>query len=115
MTTSASMPSPHPEPAEAGPWPEDSRPAAAPDLASEIGTRTPIEPGPDRLSHRVDFAAVLTVVRITVARQNRGRRLLILALLFSLPIVFAILTRRYQTPYRPEPVETVLVFGLIFA
>jgi ABC-2 type transport system permease protein len=115
MTTSASMPSPHPEPAEAGPWPEDSRPGAAPDLASEICTRTSLEPGSVRLSHQVDLAAVLTVVRITVARQNRGRRLLILALLFSLPIVFAILTRRYQTPYRPDPVETVLVFGLIFA
>src|SRR5262249_20449553 len=83
--------------------------------ASELGPRTSMEPGRVRLSHRVALAAVLTVVRITVARQNRGRRLLILALLFSLPIVFAILTRRYQTPYRPDPVESVLVFGLIFA
>ncbi|HZW30773.1 MAG TPA: ABC transporter permease, partial [Isosphaeraceae bacterium] len=73
------------------------------------------EPGSVRLSYWFDLAAILTVVRITVERQNRGRRLLILALLFSLPIVFAILTRRYQAAYRPDPVESVLVFGLIFS
>ncbi len=54
------------------------------------------------------------MVRITVARQNRGLRLLVLAALFALPIVFAVLIRRYQTPYRPASVEGSLIFGLIF-
>ncbi len=101
MTTRAPMPSPHPEPV-AG-------------LVSEVRMKFAAEPGSVRLSYWFDLAAILTVVRITVERQNRGRRLLILALLFSLPIVFAILTRRYQAAYRPDPVESVLVFGLIFS
>jgi ABC-2 type transport system permease protein len=84
-------------------------------LVSEPGTKPAIEPGSVRLSRRLDLAALLTVVRITVARQSRGRRLLVLSLLFSLPIAFAILTQRYQSPYRPDPVESVLVFGLIFS
>ncbi len=54
------------------------------------------------------------MVRITVARQNRGIRLVVLALLFALPIAFAMLIRRYQVPYRPDPVESGLLFGLIF-
>jgi ABC-2 type transport system permease protein len=58
--------------------------------------------------------ALFAVVRITLARQNRGRRRLVIALFFSLPIVLAILTQRYQVPYRAEEVENVLVFGLIF-
>jgi ABC-2 type transport system permease protein len=115
MTTSAPMPSPHPEPAGAGAWPADPSPGPVAGWVSEVGTKTAAERGSGRLSHRFDLAAILTVVRITVARQSRGRRLLVLALLFSLPIVFAILTQRYQTPYRPDPVESVLVFGLIFS
>ena len=69
---------------------------------------------PIRLPRGIDPVALLTVVRITVARQNRGLRLLVLAALFALPIVFAVLIRRYQTPYRPASVEGSLLFGLIF-
>ena len=76
--------------------------------------RNPIEAGPIRLSHRVSLSAILTVVRITVARQGRGIRLLILAVLFSLPIVIAVLTRRFQIRYRPDRLEGALIFGLIF-
>jgi ABC-2 type transport system permease protein len=103
MTPAASHPTPLPGPSPAGA--DDERPGASP----------AIEPAPIRLSHRIDLAAILTVVRITVARQSRGSRLLVLALLFSLPIVIAILTRRYETPYRPVTVESVLIFGLIFS
>jgi ABC-2 type transport system permease protein len=94
-------PSPHPDPAQA---------VASPD---EI-VRTPIEGGPMPLSHRVSLSAIWTVVRITVARQGRGIRLLILAVLFSLPIVIAVLTRRFQDPYQPESAEGALILGLIF-
>jgi ABC-2 type transport system permease protein len=122
MTTSAPTPSPSPSPhreprpapEEARAWPEEAIPGSASGFRSDVGTKLPAGPGPTRLSHRLNLAAILTVVRITVARQSRGRRLLILALLFSLPIVIAILTRRFEYPYRPEPAENVLVFGLIF-
>lgn len=94
-------PSPHPDPAQA---------VASPD---EI-VRNPIEGVPMPLSHRVSLSAIWTVVRITVARQGRGIRLLILAVLFSLPIVIAVLTRRFQDPYQPESAEGALILGLIF-
>ncbi len=103
MTTIAPTPSPpsHPEPAQA--------------VASPVeGPRHPIEAVPVALSHRVDFWAIWTVVRITVARQGRGIRLLILAVLFSLPIVIAVMTRRFQDPYDPDSIEGALIFGLIF-
>ena len=98
MTIAPTPPPSHPSP---------SRPPAEP---------APAPAGPASRSgcRRVDPAALFTVVRITVARQNRGIRLLVLAVLFALPIAFALLIRRYQTPYRPDPVESCLLFGLIF-
>jgi ABC-2 type transport system permease protein len=92
------VPPSHPEPA----------PAVGPGL-EEFAV-----PAPIRLPHGLDPAALFTVVRITVARQNRGLRLLVLAALFALPIVFALLIRHYQSPYRPVPVESNLILGLIF-
>jgi ABC-2 type transport system permease protein len=62
----------------------------------------------------MNLTALLTVVRITVARQSRGGRLLVLALLFSLPIVMAILTRRFAEPYHADQAEQILIFGLVF-
>ena len=117
MTTIAPTPSPSPDP-EPGPSRSAGRsrgilPAAVGDR-TDPGSRHPIATGPIRLSNRVTLSAILTVVRITVARQGRGIRLLILAVLFSLPIVVAVLIRRFQVPYRPDPVEGALIFGLIF-
>jgi ABC-2 type transport system permease protein len=71
-------------------------------------------PIPIRLARGIDPAALWTVVRITIARQNRGLRLLVLVALFALPIVFAVLIRSYNPTYRPAPVESGLIFGLIF-
>jgi len=68
---------------------------------------------PVRLSRRVPFSAVAALLNITAARQVRGRRLLILCLLFALPILFAVLAHRFQNPYQLEDVEAVLIFGLI--
>ncbi len=94
-------PSPQPEPSQAG--------------ASTLeGVRHRIEAVPVPLSRRVSPWAILTIVQITVARQGRGLRLLILAVLFSLPIVIAILTRQFQNPYEPESIEAALILGLIF-
>jgi ABC-2 type transport system permease protein len=66
------------------------------------------------LSKRLDLLAIWTIVRITVARQSRGRRLLIIAVLFTLPIVVAILARTYQSNYQADEVENVAIFGMIF-
>src|SRR5262249_30339822 len=41
-------------------------------------------------------------------------RLLVLAALFALPIVLALLIRQYTPTYRPAPVEGGLILGLIF-
>jgi ABC-2 type transport system permease protein len=70
--------------------------------------------GPIRLARGVAPSALWTMVRITIERQNRGVRLVVLAVLFALPIVFALLIRRYQAPYRPDPVESGLLFSMIF-
>jgi ABC-2 type transport system permease protein len=80
-----------------------------PDL--DAGDRSLVEPV--RLSRHVPLSALVTLVDITVARQARGRRLLIFSLLFALPIVFAALAHRFQVPYEASDVETVLIFGLI--
>ncbi len=71
-------------------------------------------PIPIRLPRGIDPAALFTVVRITIARQNRGLRLLAMVAMFALPIAFALLIRRFLPAYRPAPVESGLVFGLIF-
>jgi ABC-2 type transport system permease protein len=93
------VPPSHPEPAPAvGPGLEDFADA----------------PAPIRLPRGLDPAALLTVVRITVARQNRGLRMPVLAGLFSLPIAFALLIRHYSGNYRPAGAEGGLVLGLIF-
>jgi ABC-2 type transport system permease protein len=68
---------------------------------------------PVRLSHRVNFSALAALLEITVARQIRGRRLLILCLIFALPILIAVLAHRFQDPYQLEEVESLLIFRLI--
>ena len=68
---------------------------------------------PVDVSRRIDASAVVALFRMTVARLVRGRRLVVLALLFSLPVVFALLAQRYSPRYDAEATETILVFGLI--
>jgi ABC-2 type transport system permease protein len=87
---------------------ESARPQELPEFEAPAAAR------PFPLSRRIDLAAIWTVVRITVARQSRGRRLLVIALLFTLPIVIAILGRRYDPSYKADEVENVLIFGMIF-
>ncbi len=88
-TTSTSIESRHsPEPRE---------------LAADTPTSRVLGPG-----------AFLTLVKITAARQNRGRRLLVVSALFTLPIVLGALIRRYSESYVPEVGENLLVFVMIF-
>src|SRR5262249_5002022 len=94
-----SVPPSHPEPA----------PAVGPGLGEFAPAAVPI-----RLPRGLDPAALFTVGRLTVARQSRGLGLLVLAALFALPIVFALLIRQYPGTYRPARVENVVVLGLIF-
>jgi ABC-2 type transport system permease protein len=68
---------------------------------------------PVRLSRRVPLSALAALLEITAARQVRGRRLLILCVVFALPILFAVLAHRFQDPYQLEDVEAALVLGLI--
>jgi ABC-2 type transport system permease protein len=89
-------------------------PAQAPQPQEESGLETPAVARPFPLSHRIDLAAIWTVVRITIARQGRGRRLVVIALLFTLPIIIAVLGRRYDPDYKADDVENVLIFGMIF-
>jgi ABC-2 type transport system permease protein len=65
------------------------------------------------LSRRVDLTAVAMLFRMTVDRLLRGRRLIVLALLYSLPSVIALLGQRYAPGYDADEVELALVFGLI--
>jgi ABC-2 type transport system permease protein len=72
-----------------------------------------LERWPVNLSRGVPVSAVAELLAITSARQIRGRRLLGLCALFSLPVVFALLARRFDDPYDAADVERILVFGLI--
>jgi ABC-2 type transport system permease protein len=65
------------------------------------------------VSRRIDPSAVVALFRMTVAQLVRGRRIVVLALLFSLPVVFALLAQRYSPRYDAEAIEGMLVFLLI--
>ncbi len=69
---------------------------------------------PARLPIGLAPSALLTVVRITVARQVRGVRRWVLAGVFALPIAFAILIRQFRPSLEAAPVEDGLILGLIF-
>jgi ABC-2 type transport system permease protein len=65
------------------------------------------------LPRRLDPGAFLTLVRMTVQRHVRGRRLLVLGLLFLLPTAIALLARMYRDGPLPPDAEEVLVFYMI--
>ena len=60
-----------------------------------------------------DLAALAALFVLTLREQLRGRRLLILALLFLLPGVLAAVLRLVPHPPPPEMLEFLLVFNLI--
>jgi ABC-2 type transport system permease protein len=68
---------------------------------------------PPDLSNRPSFGALATVLRITIARQMRGKRIWLFILMFAAPLAIALLVRRYDQPYDPAESERALIFGLI--
>jgi ABC-2 type transport system permease protein len=65
------------------------------------------------LRRNVPPSAVFTVFRLMVDRLVRGRRPLVLGLLFAMPVAFAFLNRLYQGDDLPSEVEEGLVLLLI--
>lgn len=70
-------------------------------------------PGPITLSRGVSPSALCALVAMTIGRLARGRRLVVLAALFLLPTVIALLGRKYADPFRPAEAEEALIFYMI--
>lgn len=65
------------------------------------------------VSNRPPLGALATVVRITIARQIRGRRIWLFILMFAVPPAIALLVRRHDTAYDPDESAMALLFMLI--
>lgn len=65
------------------------------------------------LSHRPSLGALWTVFSMTVARQLRAVRLLVLVGLYLLPIALVLLIRQFGY-IKPAEAEEVLIFNLMF-
>ena len=68
---------------------------------------------PVAVSNRPSLGSLATVLRITIARQLRGKRIWLFVLAFAAPAALALMIRRHQAPYNAGEVERVLIFGLI--
>ncbi len=62
---------------------------------------------------RVDLSALGTLFGLTLRQHARGRRLLILAVLFTLPALLAVLVRAIDPQVRLEGLEFGLLFTMI--
>jgi ABC-2 type transport system permease protein len=88
--------------------------AGAPAIATGLPAPGDLDDGPPvPLPRGVRLSAIGTILRITADRQVRGRKLLVLCALFSLPILFAVLAHRFDVPYHAKDAEDVLIFGMI--
>jgi ABC-2 type transport system permease protein len=65
------------------------------------------------ISNRPSLGSLAAVVRITMARQLRGKRIWLLALMFALPAAIALLVRRHADPYEPDDSAMALLHVLI--
>jgi len=81
----------------------------SPDATPVLETPAPPRAG----SGPPPLGALATVVRITIARQMRGKRIWLFVLLFAAPLGIALLARRYDASYDPADAERILIFGLI--
>ena len=70
---------------------------------------------PVRLSGGFRFSAWLTLFRISVSQFVRGKRLLVLSLIFALPTGLAALARYYHpaTPQMIADLEQAMIFYMI--
>jgi ABC-2 type transport system permease protein len=78
-------------------------------------SREPTADLPIGLSRTFHLSAWLTLLRISLQNLIRGRRLLVLAALFALPTVFALLIRYYNPQFDRErgQAEEALIFYMI--
>lgn len=65
------------------------------------------------LSYPWNLSGFLTLLRLSVIRTIRGRRLVVLCALFALPAAIAVLARRENPSYSPAQAEQALIFYLI--
>lgn len=70
-----------------------------------------LEPPP--LSRRVALSSVSALFGLSAGRMLRGRRLLILSLLFVLPTIFAVLAQKYEPRYKSSEAEVAFIFAMI--
>ncbi|MDG3007028.1 ABC transporter permease [Paludisphaera mucosa] len=88
-------------------------------MSADVATSKPVPAAPApwaepvAIANRPSLGALATVLRITVARQMRGKRIWTFVVLFAAPIAIALLVRRHQDPYDPADSERALIFGLI--
>ena len=68
---------------------------------------------PPPLSRRVDLSAIWALFELSAGRMLRGRRLLILSLLFALPTLFAVLAQKYEPRFDTRTAEIAFIFGMI--
>jgi ABC-2 type transport system permease protein len=85
---------------------KDTRPAPE-DIPVEVVVR-PID-----LQSRVPLSALGTLFWLTLRQHARGRRVLVLALLFALPLVVAVVARSVTPPAPRRDLEFALVFTLL--
>ncbi len=85
-------------------------------MSEAITDRVPerLSDGPRaRLSRGVNLTGLAAVFRLTLRQHARGRRLIVLSLLFAIPAVIAGLVRYANPEVPPDLLEQVLVFALI--
>lgn len=75
----------------------------------------PPSPSPIALSRWIEPSAFLTLVRMTVERLARGRRLLVLSIVFMVPTAIALLARAYPDDgaYHAAEAEETLIFYMV--
>jgi ABC-2 type transport system permease protein len=81
--------------------------------AAKLSSLTAV--GPHRSArHAFPFSALWTVFTLTLRQHTRGRRLLVLTVLFLLPTLIAVLVRAAVVPAPPaKALEFALIFNLI--
>jgi ABC-2 type transport system permease protein len=74
-------------------------------------TATPVLDAPVRLSRALPLSALFSLFTLTLRQQARGRRWMVLAVLFLIPAGIGVLARYYDAP--PNRLELIIVFYLL--
>ena len=70
-------------------------------------------PAPPRQSWSAQMSALAALFQLTVRQHTRGRRLLVLVLLYLVPCALAILLRSLARPAAPDVLEFAFVLTLL--